>query len=259
MTEYAAYFDDSGHPDDQDFVIAAGFISTEAQWLLFEKEWRQLIDRYGITDRKGRAVFHRVDFEASRQWAKREKDTILMKMAYLIRARTQFYISKIVEMASYKSVNDTYAFEQNVGAPFALAGRSAIEALNKWKASYPDRDKLLVVFEDGTKHKGDFMDAMARDGLRCPCFANPHDVLPLQAADLLAWETLNAVKHNRLNHCLDLILETVPGDEGIFAGGQMENMCNIADPPIQKYSDRPDGVEVAYHSLPKKIRKRTIF
>lgn len=39
MTEYALYIDDSGHPVDQPYVIATGFVSTEERWLKFEKEW----------------------------------------------------------------------------------------------------------------------------------------------------------------------------------------------------------------------------
>lgn len=257
MKEYTAYFDDAGHPDDEDFVIAAGFIASET--LLFEKEWQLIVDRHEITDRKGRARFHRTDFEASRKWTRPEKDTILMQLCCLIRARTQFYISKIVDMAAYRAVNDVYAFEQNVGTPFALVGRSAATALNKWKRSYPDRDKLLVVFEDGTKHKGDFMDAMQRDGLRCPSFASPVDAIPLQAADLLAWDALYAIKHKRTKQGLDMILAALPGDEGIFARKQLEEMCVTSDPPMQKYSENPEGVEVAYHTLPKKVRKRRIF
>jgi hypothetical protein len=48
MTEYSAYFDDSGHPDDQEAVIVAGFISSEEQWLLFEREWQEILDREGM-------------------------------------------------------------------------------------------------------------------------------------------------------------------------------------------------------------------
>lgn len=258
MTEYVAYFDDSGHPDDQGFVIAAGFISTKAQWLLFEQEWREIIDRHEIEDHNGNPVFHRKYFEASHKRTRPEKVAVLFKLAHLIKARAQFYISKIVDMAAYRSVNDIYAFEQNVGAPFALVGRSAIVATNKWKESGPGRENLRVVFEDGTKHKGDFMDAMARDLLPCPRFASPLDEVPLQAADLLAWDLLYFVKHNRPRDSLYRLLKTIPGDEGIFARQQLEDMCLTAVPPIQKYSDHPDGVEVVYHSLPKKIRKRTI-
>jgi hypothetical protein len=51
-----------------------------------------------------------------------------------------------------------------------------------------DNSELLTTFEDGTNHKGDFMDAMARDALRCPMFAKGSEVTPLQGADgIYAW------------------------------------------------------------------------
>ena len=55
MKEFAAYFDDSGHPSDQDMVLVAGFVSSEEQWLLFDKEWKALLAKYEVKH------FHMVD------------------------------------------------------------------------------------------------------------------------------------------------------------------------------------------------------
>ena len=59
MTEYALYLDDSGHPKDQPYVVVAGFIASESQWLSFEPAWKAALAKYGLGD-----AFHMTDFSA---------------------------------------------------------------------------------------------------------------------------------------------------------------------------------------------------
>ena len=147
MTEYAAYFDDSGHPDDQEAVVVGGFIATEREWLLFEREWEEILAHYGME------TFHMTDFEKNKVWPQHRKDAILRRLVSTIKIRTVKSISQIVLMDDYRQENEKWAFEETIGTPYALAGRTAAKALNDWKRDFarPD-DKLLVFFEDGTKH-----------------------------------------------------------------------------------------------------------
>ena len=57
MTEYSLYLDDSGHPKNQPYVVVAGFIASESQWLSFETAWLATLAKYGLG-----AVFHMTDF-----------------------------------------------------------------------------------------------------------------------------------------------------------------------------------------------------
>jgi hypothetical protein len=101
-------------------------------------------------------------------------------------------------METYRQVNEKYALEEALGAPHALVGNNLCKKLRNWKRQYGgDGSTLSVVFEDGTKHKGDFIDAMTRDALPCPIFAKKSDFTALQGADLLAWEVFTHLK--RLN------------------------------------------------------------
>jgi hypothetical protein len=111
MMEYAAYFDDSGHPDDQEAVIVAGFIASEHDWLLFEREWQ------GILDRDAMETFHMTDFEKSKVWPQPKKDAILRKLVSAIKIRTVKSISQAVLMKDYKLINEKWVFEETVGPP----------------------------------------------------------------------------------------------------------------------------------------------
>ncbi|MGA2605825.1 MAG: hypothetical protein ABSH01_00025 [Terriglobia bacterium] len=73
MTEYRAYFDDSGHPDDQEAVVVAGFIASEHDWFFFEREWQDILDREGMES------FHMTDFEKKQSVASTQKGCHLTK------------------------------------------------------------------------------------------------------------------------------------------------------------------------------------
>jgi hypothetical protein len=257
MARYAAYFDDSGHPDDQEAVVVAGFITTEEDWLLFEREWNDILDREGME------LFHMADFEHSKAWPRHKKDAILRRLVNTIQIRTKRPISHIVIMKDYREVNDEYALQECIGTPYALAGRTTARSLNSWKRGHMHpEDRLLVLFEDGTKHKGDFIDAMKRDELPCPAFIKKADAVPLQAADWLAWEMLNAFKIKTIRPSLRKIVKSLADDDpdiGIYEKKNLEEMCRTAFPGgVPLRSHLPENAHIAHHSSPKKRRKRTI-
>jgi hypothetical protein len=255
MTEYAAYFDDSGHPDDQEAVLVAGFIASEHDWLLFEREWQEILDREGME------IFHMTDFEKSKVWPQYKKDAILSRLVNTIKIRTVKSISQGVLMEDYKQINGQRAFEETVGPPYALAGRTVAKSLNDWKAKFAPEDKLLVFFEDGTKHKGAFIDAMERDQLPCPAFIKKREATPLQAADLLAWEMFNYLKTKQLRPSLHKLIGDLPPesqDHGFFGIEALQRICNHKDARIPLRSELPPGTVIVHHSSPRKHRKRTI-
>jgi Protein of unknown function (DUF3800) len=250
MTEYAAYFDDSGHPDDRELVVVAGFIAKEEQWLIFEREWKAIIKPLGIR------VFHMVDFESSAKWSRSEKDVILNKLISLIRTRTGFHISNAVLMNDYRKINGEYVLEEAIGTPYALTGRTVAKDINSWKRHYLKKhDHLLVFFEDGTKHKGDFMEAMKRDKLPCPAFVDKKEAVSVQAADLFAWEVCYGLTTNHERATLKRLLSH-PGKDGLYDGEALESLVQRIHVPLR--AALPANVRLAYHSSPKRLRRRTI-
>lgn len=256
MKKYAAYFDDSGHPDDQEAVVVAGFIASEDEWLLFEREWQEILDREGLE------IFHMTDFEKSKIWPQYKKDALLGRLINTIKTRTVRSISQGVWMRDYRQINEKWAFEETIGPPYALAGRTVTKSLADWKRNSASEDKLLVFFEDGTKHKGDFIDAMERDQLPCPVFIKKREATPLQAADLLAWEVFNAFRTKQVRPSLHKLVGDLPPespDHGFFGIEALERICNHKDARVPLRSALPPGTVIVHHSSPKKHRKRTII
>jgi hypothetical protein len=253
--EFGAYFDDSGHPDESHAVTVAGFVATEEQWLLFEKEWKAAIAEppYNLS------IFHMTDFETDRSLSREEKDRLLNKLVGIIYTRARFHFSHSVQMEEYRVVNEQYAFEESVGTPYALAGRTIAKSLNTWKAKYGGNDcKLLIAFEDGTKHKGDLMARMEADKLPRPMFLKKTQATPLEAADLAGWEVSYALRNLRLRPHYKWLLDHLPFDAGVYNRGDLEQMCHHEHYSVPSRPEA-DARFIALHTTPKRQRKRTIF
>jgi hypothetical protein len=249
VTDYVAYLDDSGHPADQLYVVAAGFLSTEAGWLAFEPEWKSALKKHGIG-----IVFHMADFHGKRD--KKIEGRVLEDLTGIIAKNTLAVFSVAVEMEAYKKVNVLYPLEEYFGTPYAIAARAVGKYINEWKAKfYRPGDHLLVFVEQGTKHMGDMVEAFRRDHLPVPQTV-PKAHLAVQAGDLLAWEAFHHAKHGGRRRSLINLIREHPLFEGIFREKNLMHMIEKQETPLR--TAVPPNVAFVYGSSPKRIRRRTI-
>jgi hypothetical protein len=260
MSDFIAYLDDGGHPIDQDVVLVAGWLSTEQQWLLFEPEWKKALTDHGIPLEIG---FHMTDFECAdyklyQDWSPDRKERFLFRLINLLRSRTRMFFSVLVPMYDYRKVNEKITVEECVGKPYAVAGRIVGAQLRHWAARYNKaNDPVVMVFEDGSLHKGDLMDVLKRDNFDPPVFRDRKKVVPLQGADLLAWEYFNAFKTGELRPSLEYILGH-PGIDGKYGEKELLETCQIAKAPPREALIGHD-IRFHFHNLKKKERKRTLY
>jgi len=219
-----------------------------------------------VLEHAGLDHLHMRVFQHSKDLPFHQKEAILRRLVKIIERNTIRPIAHIVLMKEYAAVNEKYAMEEVLGTPYAMAGRSVGSSLNKWRAeSMSPSDTLSVYFEDGSKHKGGFIDAMHRDQLQPPTFVMNKDVIAFQAADLIAWEMLRATRQNLLGdrHALRpefkrLVRGIAPNDPhiGVYYEKDLIRACEKAPAPLRD-ALRPNTV-FAHNSSPKKLRKRTI-
>lgn len=78
FTQYTAYFDASGHPDDTEVMYVAGFVASERKWLKWETTWLALVDDFGIVP-----PFHCTEFEARKgeyaDWSVERREEFRLK------------------------------------------------------------------------------------------------------------------------------------------------------------------------------------
>lgn len=255
MPNYHVYIDDSGHPDDQPYVMVAGFVASESQWILFEPAWQNALLRNGLEQ-----PFHMTDFMAIKRPLK-EQTRILADLTAVIHGHTDACFVGGVEMSGYKRVNDDYALEECLGTPYALACRALAIELNRWREdTLKPKDQLLIFAESGTKDHGDMSEVFKRDNLPQPVFV-PKDCAAVQPADMLAWEIFHNFTKGR-NIGRRRIKRLARGKKKfgmVFSEKDLREMSTVSDKPyVIPRSSLATTTKIAFHSSPKRPRRRTI-
>ncbi len=258
VKKYVGYFDDSGHPDDQSAVVVAGQIASEEQWHRLEREWNETMKK-----EFGRElVFHMTDFMAGggefkgRDWKQRSR--VPMALARIICGRVEKQFGIVVPMETYRQINEEYAFEEIIGTPYALAGRTVTCSIDEWKDAYAKECPYpALIFEDGSKHKGDLREVMNKDRKSEPIFKKKESIVSLQAACFLAWEMFSYFKTRRETPELTYLVESyVPHDFGIINVSDFLDTVNKGN--VKRRSDLDETRKIVFHSSLKRIRRRTI-
>ena len=263
-TGFVAYFDDSGHPDDQDVVLVAGWVGRVEQWVLWEKGWRAVLSDFKI--RSG--VFHMTDFEAAprckdsnNEYAHltaSERRRLRSRLVNQIGTRCRHSFCTMAPMHDYKEVNELYYLEEWLGKPYSIAALGIVQKLKAWKDRFAPDDCLEVVFEDGTKHRGDLKKVFNQFGYDEPIFRDKKEVAPLQAADLLAWENFHQFKTGLVRAPFMELLEQTVGHAhfGMFTTPRLIGACEATQVPKR---DQERARSFCYRAEPKVRRTRQIL
>jgi hypothetical protein len=191
-----AYFDESG---DETILCLAGLLGPPDRWTLFEKEWRDLLRLYEVTE------FHMVDCEAGRgEWAKLKDD----------RAARHEAQRKFLTLLLDVELGPIGGYVAGIHLPsFALAGRGderaawlaafrrSLHSLGGLQAGMNERfgsdDGLGLIFDNRDKVRGESQAILQEAATSVPvkpvAFVDSRDEPAVQAADLVAWEMRRAM------------------------------------------------------------------
>jgi hypothetical protein len=192
MTDFIAYFDGSGSPDDTVAVAVAGFIAPAEQWIEFERNWNDCLKDFGVSALHMRNFAHSRGEFGSWKGDEDKRRRFLSRLISIIQIRVQHSFASAVRMEDYRRVDAKYRLSE-FSKPYALAGCTCIAKVTKWAKRWikPD-DSISVVFEDGDADKGSLMRAAKADFGITPRFLAKNKCMAFQAADLLAYEHLLA-------------------------------------------------------------------
>jgi hypothetical protein len=261
MTEYSVYLDDGGHPDDQPYLLIAGFGATVSQWLAFEPIWQEKLSKLGLG-----AVFHMTEFMAGRR-TEFQEDRLLSQLRGVIQSHTLRPFVSAVDMAAYKRVQNDFTLEESHGAPYALVCRAFMKELHKWQidALNPE-DHTLVFVEEGAKHYGDLEQVFKRDRLPIPNRV-PKSMAQVQPADMLAWEVFNYLRAGspkKMRRNLDLLTRPIRRKQnfgGIFYERDLRGLCAqpMRVPPRDAIPPGETPIRFGGGGDRNRPRRRTVF
>lgn len=234
VTENLGYFDESGKFADHSIVAFCGLMNTVERWETFKPEWRYCLRHHGITSlhmSKGALNFKR-QFSAKRPALGRE-DRIKVLSTFIVAIKQHVELGVVADMdvRAYKNLKSH--IQQKVGDPYFVSFKTAlIKTLDYVK---PTPDSILSVMCDDEEQYAPLCYKLfnkvrreypaLRKLLSSICFGDDELILPLQAADLLAYivRSESARKfHGVHSECDELyakLLSVDDGDKIKFIGG----------------------------------------
>jgi hypothetical protein len=268
---FTAYNDESGHPE-QKAVVVAGFVASDKQWVEFERNWNDTLQEFGVSGFHAREYFHSVGEFA--KWANHRSNPEIaeMRQRFLrqliahIKLRSRLCYSHAVRMASYHKVDEVYFLRAM--RPYELCGRTAVKSVTDWaNRNQIPQNQITHVFEDGAKHKGFLEKRIVTDKKFEPVFKNAAEAVPLQAADLLAYETLlglRAIFEHGVTDFDDLRyplrkLDEIPHrmeDWGIFEEHNLEDICKNIGIPRRDSFNYKDLEGMSKKEIEAEVRRR---
>ena len=205
MTRLLACFDESRVPDQVAGITAfaiGGYVAPVEQWTKFKQEWKRALTRYKIDD------FHMTDFEnyqkQFKDWSQELHLECIKGLVKIIRGNC------LIGVGASLIVNDYAALRSGLDGehlpdddPYYLCLQHCLFLLTK---KIPLAvGEIEFVFDDSPKYKGEASNlyqllrkhgsAVKRDSLGSLSFLQAKNFLPLQAADVLAYEVCKDALH----------------------------------------------------------------
>jgi hypothetical protein len=231
---FTGYFDGSGHRDSTKAMVVAGFLAPTEQWLKFEREWQDCLDRFKAPPLHMRNFAHSA--KEFSDWKNKEikRRALLTSLIEVIKRNVTRSFASAVQMDDYRRVDSRFCLHE-YAQPYALCGASCIARCLQWARSENIRvDQVLFVFEDGDRDRGQLRQRIEENYHFEPLFRKKEKTVAFQAADLLAYEHFNVnvrlavlpkdqqMEFEELRHPLKALSE-IPGAHGPDWGVHMED------------------------------------
>lgn len=203
----SAYFDDSGTHLGSEIVVVGGLLGTEAQWLPFEKAWKAVL----AAPVEGRALlrrFHMTACEAGEDefvgWSRAERDLVICRFRDVILEHQVARYAMAVARADWDRLIVGQIREMIGDAERYCVSSCILHALD-WTQAFTEEREVALIFDDRNKENiaterifkiyNDVINAQS-DSVRPTSitFTNSQKMVPLQGADMIAWETYNHAK-----------------------------------------------------------------
>ncbi len=189
------YFDESGTHVGSGAVSVAGYLSTPYRWVRFEEQWRAALEEFSIE------FFHMADFANHAPpydtWTEEKRRAQFARLVQIINQNAEFSVGNVVPTALFDEIFSPHA-KTYLGGEYGLAAISTFMSVGKiMRERYPDQ-WVGYVFESGARGAGQVLKVFQDNEQRADQkrelrllslrFEDKRQFLPLQAADILAYE-----------------------------------------------------------------------
>jgi hypothetical protein len=202
---FTVYCDDSGTDKKNRVATVAGYIGKVGRWEDFNKEWQKALNDFHVYQ------MHRSDLEnfggKFKAWNPTRRTKFLQRVQPIIRDHITFPIGCAVIKEDYERIIPPDVKKQFSGV-YGWCARDCLAAMTNWYQRKGYRNAVRWVFEAGTTGHGQ-VDAMFDELYRNPITRQKYFIkgwsfedkstLPLQSADVLAYEVFKQVENQILD------------------------------------------------------------
>jgi len=193
MAFYSAYFDESTG-NNSPILVVAGFLSTDAQWMLFEKEWREVLAEFQLS------AFHMQHFATRKKefqnMDEHTRKALLGKLLNIINQRAKLGFAAVVHTQLFEDVFKGRD-RTEIGSPYRLCCTACFLEVGEWAKKNYQIEPVAYFFDAGNPHSNEvslgFKESTdnpnnAELRLGSITFEDDKVLVPLQAADIAVYE-----------------------------------------------------------------------
>jgi len=255
MAAFTVYFDASGSDHDQPCLAVAGFVTDANQWVEFERLWLERLKVDGLS------YFHAK--EISRVLPERSKrDSLYIDLINIISGSGLRQFGCCIVNSALAAVITKQDRKDWYLTSYTIAARACAGQVRQWFQSWNASSLPEFIFECGDQGKGALTALLEKDDFPRPIFKPKKDrvrngfveraAVPLQAADLLAFEFFDLVrKVENDGHLLRIrpsydALYKIPGEARLIRLKGMRDLHKFGtmDPDTIWFPDGPDDIPV---------------
>jgi hypothetical protein len=199
MTELEAYFDESGTHDGSPVLCMAGFIIERDAANQMSKSWLQMLSYFGL------AFFHMADCANGAppfdRLTKDQRIKVETEAIAIIKDTIAYGFAVTLNPGEFTRIVPR---SPEIGSPYSLCVHTCLTGVRGWANQFNFKGSISYVFEAGHRSQGEANGIMTRifkkPNLRSEhryaghTFADKRRVLPLQAADIIAWQWFTETK-----------------------------------------------------------------
>src|SRR5208282_2655323 len=203
MGMFSAYFDESGTHAGSPVLAVAGYMGFADKWARFEEKWERVLKAYSVE-----VPFHMTDFENRQQGFKhlegRTRNQFFTQLVRIISEAALFGFGAAVSLADYEKLVKG-PVKNSLGTPYTLCTQQCLLLVSRWMDEFLYEGQVAYFFEAGVLRASETAEVWQKiikddkERRRCKAlsirFASKRDLRPLQAADILAYETWKHLKN----------------------------------------------------------------
>jgi hypothetical protein len=195
-----AYFDESGTHSDAGVTGVAGFIGPAEEWTKLEEEWEEELERFAKDTGHNIKDFHAYECEHGQEFwfgiDRSIREAYYQRLARVLVKHTQLMgISFSIENDQWNAFA-TPEFMDRYSSPYQLCAESCFQQVASYSTNRAAGSAVALVFAEHSTYSKHIQEAFSYymsnkvwSHINSFTTASPKDCTPLQAADMLSYES----------------------------------------------------------------------